>query len=221
MDIPFVSGLAAFVSAIVIFVGSAMLLLTLILGVRLAYFITASITLAFVLIMGVVWSINPLGPVGELPEFTPIDISTDLTDLEQAAGYPEGEWRNPNPDEATELTQGAEIDSAAGGALEDAISEGTLEGLEPASQSVVADEATKLLTQGDKTYGATTLEVIPPGGGEEDVTEVYVTLEYDPGNPLGMARSITAGTFVLFVVHLIGLSLAERKVRAQRAQVAT
>ena len=74
--------MAAFVSAMLVFVGSAFLLLALILGPKLAYFVTASITLAFTLIMGVVWSINPLGPLGEAPEWVPIGANEDAAAIE-------------------------------------------------------------------------------------------------------------------------------------------
>src|SRR5918992_3475194 len=99
--------MSAFVSAMIVFVGSVFLLLALIMGARLAYFITASITLGFTLIMGVVWSINPLGPVGQLPEWDPESIAADASELEGpgASEYPEGPWRAPNEDDDAELAK--------------------------------------------------------------------------------------------------------------------
>jgi hypothetical protein len=38
-------------------------------------------------------------------------------------------------------------------------------------------------------------------------------MEFDPGNPLGKARMITLGTFVLLVLHMFGLARSERKVK--------
>src|SRR5687767_10559914 len=111
MDTAFITGMAAFVSAMLVFVGSAFLLLALILGPKLAYFVTASITLAFTLIMGVVWSINPLGPLGQSPEWEPIDAQTDTSALEfpEAEQYPDDPWTPPNTDDALQATQASEL----------------------------------------------------------------------------------------------------------------
>ncbi len=54
MDLTFVEGIAAAVSGIIIFCGSVWLLLTMIMGARLAYFVSASLFLGFILIKGVV-----------------------------------------------------------------------------------------------------------------------------------------------------------------------
>jgi hypothetical protein len=107
----FLTGMSAFVSSMLIFVGSAFLLLALILGARLAYFVTASITLAFTLIMGVVWSINPLGPLGDQPEWVPVDAQTEASalDFDEAGDYPEGPWAPPNAEDALEITQASEL----------------------------------------------------------------------------------------------------------------
>ena len=93
--------------------------------------------------------------------------------------------------------------------------DGDLE-FEPTDTILVAEDSTLLLTQGDDEYGATTLEVI--NAAEEPVGEVTAVLKYDPGDPLGLARSITAGTFLFFVLHLFGLSRAERQVKEERPE---
>jgi hypothetical protein len=77
MDLLFIEGVAAVASAVIVFCGSVFLLLAMVVGGRLAYFVTATITLAFLLMMGVVWSINPLGPVGSLPEWRPFQIGAE------------------------------------------------------------------------------------------------------------------------------------------------
>ena len=72
LDTTFLTGSAAFLSAIIVFCGSVFLLLAFVLGARLAYWVTASVTLSFVFIMGAVWSYGtPLGPVGQLPKWVP------------------------------------------------------------------------------------------------------------------------------------------------------
>lgn len=242
MSTEFITGMSAFVSAMLIFVGSAFLLLALIMGARLAYFVTASITLAFTLIMGVVWSINQLGPLGQLPEWDPIDAKTEASELEfDAAGdYPEDPWAPPNAEDAIAVTQASELESDATKYVTALITDGELEGFDTPPQFTISEDSTRLLTQGDALYGATVIDVLPPivqpelgiptkaeqRAGEEDTGaealepqgQVTVVAEYDPGNPLGQARQITAGTFVLFVLHLIGLSRSERRIKRETAQ---
>ena len=217
MDVAFVTGMGAFVSAVIIFIGAAFLLLMLIIGARLAYWVTASITLAFTLIMGVVWSINPLGPVGQLPEWDPLDIGTDAAELEfdAAAQYPDDPWHPPDEEDQVQLTQAAELESSAAEQYELARDEGELK-FDVSDTVVTAEDATVLMEQGDKTYGMTRLEVDNALG--EKLGEVAVVMEYDPGNPLGQARMIAVGTLVLFILHLFGLSQAERKVKAERPE---
>jgi hypothetical protein len=234
--------MGAFVSAMLIFVGSAFLLLALVMGARLAYFVTASITLAFTLIMGVVWSINPLGPLGPAPEWEPIDANTDASALEFDAGddYPDEPWAAANAEDALAVTQASELESDATKYVTEQITAGEIEGFETPPQFTVGEDSTRLLTQGDTLYGATVIEVLPPvvqpelgiptkaeqrASEEETGAEtiepqgtVTVVAEYDPGNPLGPARQITLGTFILFVLHLFGLSRAERRVKRETAQ---
>ena len=243
MSTEFITGMGAFVSAMLIFVGSAFLLLALVLGARLAYFITASITLAFTLIMGVVWSINPLGPLGELPEWVPADADTEVASLEfdGASDYPDEPWAEPSEEDALEVTQASELESDATEHVSVQISEGEIEGFPSVPQFQVASDSTRLLHRGDKTYGITVISVLPPvvrpelgiptraeradaeDTGAEEVEplgEVAVVAEYHPGNPLGPARQITLGTFILFVLHLFGLSRSERRIKREQAEEA-
>lgn len=240
MDTAFFTGMSAFLSAILIFVGSAFLLMSLVMGARLAYFVTASITLCFVLIMAVVWSINPLGPLGRSPQWEPIGADEDVSaiDFDDAAAYPEDPWKLPSEDDAAQTTQASELESDATKFVAQQITAGKIQGFPSVPQFSVAEDSTRLLIQGDSTFGATTIEVLPPveqpelgiprkedqGKEEETGAEstdplgtVAVVAEYDPGNPLGTARRIALGTFVLLVLHLFGLSLSERRVRARQA----
>lgn len=216
MDIPFISGMAAFVSSILIFCGSAFLLLMLVMGARLAYLVTASITLAFVLIMGVVWSINPLGPVGEMPSWNTVGIGQEPSDIEfsQATSYPDDPWHPAATDDEAEAARIAELESSAQDAVTEAATAGDVDGLPSVvdSATVVGDEGTTvLLEQEGKEFGATRLEVL--GTDSDEPIEVMVVMEYDPGNPLGQARMITLGTFILLVLHLVALSLSEKRAR--------
>lgn len=220
MDIPFISGMAAFVSSIIIFNGSAFLLLMLVMGARLAYLVTASITLAFVLIMGIVWSINPLGPVGQLPEWDPVAVGTDPAAVEfgQASAYPNEPWQAPNDDDEAEATRVADLQSAAQDYVIEAATAGEAEGLPQLVEgTTIPEDATLLLEEGDEEYGATTVEA---EDSEGQITEALVIMQYDPGNPLGQARMITLGTFILLVLHLVALSLSEKRARSSEPATA-
>ncbi|MGH2748244.1 MAG: hypothetical protein ACRDKB_10010 [Actinomycetota bacterium] len=212
MDLTFVEGAAATVSAIVVFVGSAFLLMTMVMGARLAYFVTATVTLSFLLMMGVVWSLSPLGPVGDLADWDGVGIGATAqeTGFGPASAYPENPWRPADEEDEGETTQVGELSSAAGSVLEDAISEGEVETFTEASDGAINDDRTRLLEQDGDLFGAVTFE---PVEGSEATGEVVAVLEFDPGNPLGPARTMTVGVAALFVLHLWGLSRQERRVR--------
>ncbi|MFP5297952.1 MAG: hypothetical protein ACLGHL_03065 [Actinomycetota bacterium] len=205
----FVTGSAAFISSIIVFVGSVFLLLALIMGARLAYMLTASITLGFVLIMGAVWSIGePLGPVGQLPEWHSGDIAEEASTLEfgPAADYPEGDWYVPAEEDAT----AGELESAATDVVTAAIDEEQIGGYEDPSTVAVVADSVRFYDQGSDRFGMVSYEGLEGTEGEGG-PNLFVVMEFDPGNPSGPARMITAGTFILFVGHLIGLSRMEKK----------
>lgn len=220
MDMTFLEGAAAVVSAIIVFMGSIWLLMTMVLGARLAYFITASVTLGFLLIMGIVWSLpaqNPLGPVGTLPDFEPVAIaeSPDEIDFGPASSYPEGDWRAPNEEDVAEQAKAAELENGAVNLLERGIDEGTISSFEESGDAVVDGDSVRLLTEDGTEYGMVTFEPVPGVDGGSPVA----LLRFDPGNPLGPARMITAGTAVLWIAHLFGLGRAERRAAKERAEI--
>ena len=210
MDLLFLEGIGATVAAIVVFCGSVFLLLAMVMGGRLAYFVTASVTLAFLVMMGLVWSFNPLGPVGQLPEWDQMDIGADASafDFGPAAEYPEGNWQPIDTEDQEQAAKASELESAATSYLETAIEEGEVDTFDAASDATVNTDLTRLLEQDGSEYGAVTLEPAD-GQGEETV----ILMSYDPGNPLGPARMITVAMFLLLVAHLVGLSLSERRAR--------
>jgi hypothetical protein len=219
MDMTFLEGAAAVVSAIIVFMGSIWLLLTMVLGARLAYFIVASVALGFLVIMGVVWSLpaqNPLGPVGTLPDFEPVAIaeSPDEIDFGPASSYPEGEWRAPNEEDVAEQAKAAELENGAVNLLETALDEGRIESFEESADAVVDSDSVRLLTEGGTEYGMVAFEPVPGVEGGNPVA----LMRFDPGNPLGPARMITAGTAVLWIAHLFGLGRAERRAARERAE---
>lgn len=206
MDSTFIIGAAAAISAVLIFCGSVWLLLTMVLGARLAYFVTASVTLAFMVIMGVVWSINQLGPLGELPTWENTAIGTDVSEF----GYPEGDWAPPSEEDETQTTLSSEFEGEAADYVEEAIQseEGGVE-FGTVEEAVIDSDQTRLIEVDGTTYGGTVFEPIE-GVDAEPVT---VIMEYDPGNPLAVGRAVTIGSLLLLVLHLFGLSRAERKAK--------
>jgi hypothetical protein len=232
MDAVFIEGVGATVAATIVFCGSVFLLLAMIMGARLAYFVTASVTLAFLFIMGLIWSFTnpsaPLGPVGVMPEWEPISVVEEGETLEGPSG-PEyqgkdtegGGWQVVDEEDDAQVTQAAELGSAALDAATAAAEDGKF----PTSvENTSADsDSVRLLEQDGDLYGAVTLE--PPEPTEEDTGEppptVWALLQFDPGNPLGLARLILLGTTVLLILHLVGLSMSERKARRAREATAT
>ncbi|HVL65250.1 MAG TPA: hypothetical protein VM573_08800 [Actinomycetota bacterium] len=228
MDTTFITGMAAFISSVIVFCGSVWLLLAVVMGSRLAYFVTATVTLAFTLMMGLVWSFTPLGPLGELPSFQPEAIGASPSELDfgQASAYPEGEWRVPDAEDETESQHVSDLESSAGDYLEQAIEEGEVTTFESAGDAQVVADSARLIEIGGTEYGAVLMQPAPDEGAEAetasvgDPNTVLVVMEFDPGNPQGLARTITIGTLLLFLLHMFGLSRAERRARELREQYA-
>jgi hypothetical protein len=247
VDTIFVEGVAATISAIIVFCGSVWLILTMVMGARLAYFVTASITLAFIIIMSVVWSINPLGPVGELPSWQEVSASENAAQLEgpSASSYPDSPWTAPSEDDEEQQELASDLESDATDLLESEIEAGNIQAFTDVTQAVVSEGGTRFLEQDGTTYGAVQLEPAPAPeeGGEEQAEEgpitnldvpptpkaeetpaaqlpdknarVFVLMQLDEGNELGPARMISFGALILFVLHVFGLSLSERRSRAR------
>jgi hypothetical protein len=221
VDETFVVGLAAFISAVLIFCGSVWLLLAVIMGPKLAYFVSASVTLGFLLIMGAVWSYGtPLGPVGQMPSWNGVDAAAvgDPLDFGPASSYPDSPWAPADPEDAHQVTIVGELENAASDFLEEQLGDDKLDTFERVGDAIIDSEQTRLLTDGGDQYGAVTftlLEVEPEEGEEEaepvQGEDTVVVMEYDPGNPSKPARMITAGTFILFLLHLFGLSRSEKR----------
>ena len=232
MDSVFLEGVGATIAAIVVFCGSVFFLLMFVMGARLAYLVTASVTLAFLFIMGLIWSFTnpsaPLGPVGVLPEWEPVSVAEEGQDLEgpQASAYPDsGDWTKVDEEDDQQTTQAAELGSAGLDAIADGVEEGTFP---PETENNTADsDSIRFLEQDGDLYGAVTLE--PPATEEEEsegaATEeeqaappptVVGIFEYDPGNPLGSARIFLVGTTLLLIGHLVVLSMSEKRARQTR-----
>lgn len=226
MNLLFFEGLGAVISGIIVFCGSVWMLLTMVMGARLAYFVAASITLGFLTIMGMVWSISPLGPVGQLPGWEAVAIGEQASELsfDPAAQYPEGDWRAPDRSDPVEVTKTTELETEAVNYLEDAIAAGDVTAFEAVDDAIVNSDGTRLLDQEDG-YGAVVFEPAKPaqgkqaGGAEGRAAAAIAVLQFDPGNPLGPARRIAAGLALLFAAHLFGLSRSESRARRRLAEV--
>jgi hypothetical protein len=230
MDSIFVTGVGSVVAGIVVFCGGIWMLLTMVLGGRLAYFVVASITTAFVLIMATVWSFTPLGPVGQLPEFDEVGIGEQgQVDFAQAGSYPNDPWKVPNTDDQEQATKASEAESSATSILETAITDGEIDVFESPDAAQVMPDSTRLLEQDGEEYAAVLLQPAAEAGAETQPSETpdpqaegtaLVIMKYDPGNPQGIARLIWVGTLLVLVVHLFGLSRAEARARRLREQTA-
>ncbi|HEX2239816.1 MAG TPA: hypothetical protein VHJ82_01550 [Actinomycetota bacterium] len=233
IDGTFILGVGATIASIVVFFGSVWLLLTLILGARLAYFITASVSLGFLFIMTIVWSIGtPLGPVGEfgkptqasLPHWEPIDIGTDPGALKfgPAASYPDAPWAPPDEEDAAQVSRAAEMEGDAEEYLTEQIEAGNVENFADPGYAQVQEDSERLLENEDGQFGMLTYVPDPAAeiaeGDPAPSGELFVVLRFEPGNPLGKARIIAAGTFLLLVGHLFGLNRMETRARKAREE---
>ena len=226
MDTVFVEGVGVVLSGIIVFCGSVFLLIAMITGARIAYFITATVTLAFCVMMGLVWSgytlpfvpptVNPLGPVGQLPSWSEVGVAEDAGDIdfEQAGSYPEGDWFVPDKEDALESAQASGLKNEAADGLEAAIQEGGIKGYADAGEALINEDSIRLLKVGEDVFGAAGFEPGPSADGTAPDTVFFIG-EYDPGTPLRPARFMTLGFFVAFLLHLFGLFFIERKARRE------
>lgn len=222
MDMIFVEGVGAVLSGVIVFCGSVFLLIAMLTGARIAYFVTACVTLAFLTMMGLVWSgfnppfipptVNPLGPVGQLPSWDEIGLAENAGDIDfgAAGSYPDDPWFEAESEDPLESSQASTLKNEATDVVEVAIDEGEVTAYTDVGDLLVDEGTVRLLNQADTTYGAVTFN---PLEGEEG-PDISVIMQYDPGNPLRPARLMTLGFFIVFLLHLGGLWLVERKARS-------
>jgi hypothetical protein len=213
----FIEGMAAFISAIIVFCGSVWLLLMLIMGGKLAYFVTATVTLGVLVIMGAVWATSELGPVGEQPSWSAVGVGEEIGEIDFAAAesYPDSPWNAVDRDVTDEAELAGELEASAPDVLEVAIQDGDVTTVESVSETLVDADSTRILERGGTTYGAVTFT---PLQGDEPVA--VAILERDPGNTLGPPRQIFVGIVILFVLHLVALGRVEKRARARAEEAA-
>ena len=99
-----VKGIIAVVIAVTIFIGSIWLLLSLVLGVRLGYFVTASVVFGIICILSVIWFGSKLGPKGVETTWIGIGAGPNLQQVKghkntyDLRSFPDsGGWEIPKP----------------------------------------------------------------------------------------------------------------------------
>lgn len=101
MDPIFLKGVLAFIGAVVVFIGSIWMLLSMVLGWRMGYLVTASTLFGLLTILGIMWFGNALGPKGLETHWVAIGAGPDLAEIEghgasyDLSDYPQGEWEDP------------------------------------------------------------------------------------------------------------------------------
>lgn len=224
MDQTFFIGTAAFISGLVIFVGSIWLLMTLVMGPKLAYWLAASVTLAFVLVMAAVWSYgDPLGPVGEQARWEEGAIAREgETPAFGPGGYPDsGDWRPPDEDDPEERERATELENAAQDYLTRALEAGEIATFRSGGDAAVDTDSIRIAERADEFYGGVTFRAVEAAEGEEQVVDyvpTVVIMQFDPGYPNRPAHLLLGATVLLFVGHLWGLSRMERRARRAREE---
>lgn len=129
MDPVFIKGVLAFLAMVVVFVGSAWLLLSMILGIRLGYFVMASCLFGVLMLISAIWFVTGLGPkadtgflgsLGEETNWHPLALGPTLSTVDSQWGrfnlgdYPRGDWEMPGPTRSLADIQstGSEVASA-------------------------------------------------------------------------------------------------------------
>lgn len=106
-------GVLAVVIAVTVFIGSVWLLLSLVLGARLGYFVMASLTFGIIVILSIIWFGSKLGPKGPETTWVAIGAGPGLKEVEGlGATYDLNDYPNASswevPKEGRELVKGAE-----------------------------------------------------------------------------------------------------------------
>ncbi|MGH2768544.1 MAG: biotin/lipoyl-containing protein [Actinomycetota bacterium] len=107
-------GVLALVMFLVVFFGSIWLLLSMILGARLGYWVMASCAFGILTILSLIWFGTALGPKGPETTWHAIGAGTELAEVEGFGGrydisdYPGGGWRVPQEGELMAGMKGEE-----------------------------------------------------------------------------------------------------------------
>lgn len=101
MDTVFVQGMIATVLSFAVFVGTPWLVLSMVLGARMAYLVIASVFFGVMLILSGMWFLNGLGPKGLDTTWFAVGVGDSLSQVEGFGGtydvsdYPQGDWEVP------------------------------------------------------------------------------------------------------------------------------
>jgi len=170
VDAEFIKGVAAFLISMVVFVGSCWLLLSMILGVRLGYFVMATCFFGVMFLLSAIWLLTALGPKGPETTWQVTGVGGDLSSIDSAYGsfdvsdYPQGNWKTP----------------AKGQYLADLKGENStdkeLENLKPVMEAFVSDAVSAIPGKRKEVAGEVEgpVDLVP---GEFQVTDVKMKQE--------------------------------------------
>jgi len=212
IDRIFVEGVLAVVASILLFGGSAYVLLSAVFGPRMGYLVAATGFFAFFVILAAIWAFGApgtppfLGPKGSLPTWVPVAAGEDLTSptFPVIDEYPAPPWKAPGKAETAQiepvtLEMQEFLATQAAVELKQAGMEGTIEPDEFQVTNIRFAKAGETKLAGATAFSAT--------GGRE----VEVVAYLDPGN-LSLPSYVALGIAVVgFLIHLPFLDRAERK----------
>lgn len=114
MDPLVIKGVLALAAFILVFIGTPWLLLTMVVGPKLGYWVTGSVFFGIMVLLSVIWFGTALGPKGPETTWHAGGVGTDLTSLEafgetyDVSDYPGGEWKRPSRGEQLAGMKGEE-----------------------------------------------------------------------------------------------------------------
>ncbi len=189
MDPTFFKGVAAFLVASTILFGSIYLLLTMILGARMAYWLTGSAIFGILIILSLIWFGTGLGPKGPDTTWNPIAAGPDLEMVEgfgeryNVSAYPSGDWKPPREGEHL-ADLGGDDDTAS-----------EFDALKPVLETFVATTVSPIPGKREEVEPLVQGSVgLKPGSFQ--ITDVEMKEESVDGKPsiVAMARAVPSST---------------------------
>lgn len=104
MDTVFVQGVLATVLSFLVFFGTPWLLLAMVLGPKMGYWVTGAVFFGVMIVLSIMWFANGLGPKGPETAWHAIGVGKDLAEVEgfgatyDVSEYPGGTWEEPKKD---------------------------------------------------------------------------------------------------------------------------
>lgn len=191
MDPVLVRGVLAFVIASAVFFGSIWLLLAMILGARLGYWVMGSTLFGILILLAIIWFGTGLGPKGPDTTWHSAAVGLDLSSVEQAgeaydvSDYPGGSWQEPQ--------KGRYLADLKGG--NDTATE--VSNVKPVMEAFVGDAVSEI--EGKRTAVARLVKgPVQLEPGKFQITDVRMKEADVEGKPsvIAVARAVPAETVV-------------------------